>query len=110
MESIILEKGYGENTALRVVFTGSIPSDYSINENAIRDMLASLRLALLQMRNESVSNFDLSDLENDITVRGEVYRALLPLLNSDDANERQKGSLALKFALAALDKREFGVD
>ena len=110
VESIILEKGYGENTALRVVFTGSIPSDYSINENAIRDMLASLRLALLQMRNESVSNFDLSDLENDITVRGEVYRSLLPLLNSDDANERQKGSLALKFALAALDKREFGVD
>ena len=110
VECVIREKGYGENTALRVVFTGSIPSDYSINENAIRDMLASLHLALFQIRNESVSNFDLSDLENDITVRGEVYRALLPLLNSDDANERQKGSLALKFALAALDKREFGVD
>ncbi len=110
VECVIREKGYGENTALRVVFAGSIPSDYSINENAIRDMLASLHIALLQMRNESVSNFDLSDLENDITVRGEVYRALLPLLNSDDANERQKGSLALKFALAALDKREFGVD
>ena len=110
VESIILEKGYGENTALRIVFTGSIPSDYSINESAIRDVLASSRLALLQMRNETVSNFDLSDLENDITVRGEVYRSLLPLLNSDDTNERQKGSLALKFALAALDKREFGVD
>lgn len=109
IRNLINEKNYGSESALRVMLTGAVPSDYSVNENAIRDMLVSCELALLQIRNETVANFDLSDLENDMTVKGEVYRALLPLLNSDDENERQKGALALKFALAALDKREFGI-
>ena len=110
IESVISDNGYGENIALRVLLTGAIPSDYAINESAIATMLSSTKLALLQIRNETVANFDLSDLETDITVRGEVYRTLLPLLNSEDEKERKKAALALKFALAALDKREFGVD
>ena len=108
--SVINEKGYGEETALRVVLTGAVHSDYSMNENAIRDALSEKPLALLQIRNETVASFDLVELESDITVRGEVYRSLLPLLNSENEKERQKGAIALKFALAALDKREFGVD
>ena len=106
---LIKEKGYGEETALRAVLTGAVPSSYSINENAIKENLASYNLAFLQIRNETVANFDLAELEKDITVRGEIYRSLLLLLNSDDEEERKKGALALKFALAALDKREFGV-
>ena len=108
--SVIEDKKYDEEIALRIVLCGAIPSDYSVNESAIRNQLASFKLALLQIRNESVASFDLAELAKDMTVRGEVYRTLLPLLNSDNENERQKGALALKFALAALDKREFGVD
>ena len=110
IKDVINDKNYGENTALRVVLAGAIPSDYSVNANIVRDLLSNNKLALLQIKNETVANFDLADLENDITVRGEVYRKLLPLLNSEDDKERKKGALALKFALAALDKREFGVD
>lgn len=110
IEAVIDEKRYSEETALRVVLTGAIPSDYALNENAVRDALSSSSLALLQIRNETVANFDLAELEKDLTVKGEVYRSLLPLLESEDEKERQKGALALKFALAALDKREFGVD
>ena len=108
IEDVITEKGYGEETALRIILTGAIPSYYAINEAAITTNLAS-SLALLQVKNETVANFDLAELESDMTVRGEVYRLLLPLLNSEDEKERQKGALALKFALASLDKREFGV-
>lgn len=107
---LINERGYGQETALRIVLTGAVPSNYSINERAICELVDNNYLALLQIRNETVASFDLVSLENDLTVRGEVYRMLLPLLNSDDAEERQRGSLALKFALAALDKREFGID
>ena len=110
IEAVIDEKRYSEETALRVVLTGAVPSDYALNENAVRDALSSSSLALLQIRNETVANFDLAELEKDLTVKGEVYRSLLPLLESEDEKERQKGALALKFALAALDKREFGVD
>ena len=107
--NVINEREYGEETALRIVLTGAVPSYYEINEKAISAELASSALALLQIKNETVANFDLAELEDDMTVRGEVYRLLLPSLNSDDEKERQKGALALKFALAALDKREFGI-
>ena len=45
-----------------------------------------------------------------MTVRGEVYRRLLPMLESEDGRERERAALALKFALAALDKRELSLD
>lgn len=109
IEAVINEKKYGEETALRIVLTGAVPSYYATDEARIRKALMPSSLALLQVKNETVANFDLGDLESDMTVKGEVYRLLLPLLNSDDEKERQKGALALKFALASLDKREFGV-
>lgn len=109
INSVIAEKGYDTSVALRVILTGAVPSTYSPNTEIIRSEFTN-RLALFQIRNKTVVGFDLGELENDITVRGEVYRTLLPLLNSENEAERQKGSLALKFALAALDKRELGVD
>ena len=108
-EEAIAKKGYGNGTALRIVLTGAVPSYYTVNESAIQKALSKCGLALLQIKNVVSATFDLAELEKDITVRGEIYRTLLPLLNSDDENERKKGALALKFALAALDKREFGV-
>ena len=110
VERVILAKGYGEDVALRVYLVGSIPSDYTPNASRIAGDSAFSKLLLLQIRNECVQGFDLEHLEKDMTIRGEVYRQLLPMLNSDDENERKKASLALKFALAALDKREISLD
>lgn len=110
ISSTVLERGYGKNTALRVVLVGAIPSDYTPNEKTIVADSSLSNLALLQVKNECVSNFDLDYLKTDMSVRGEVYRKLLPLLDSADEKERKKASLALKFALAALDKREISFD
>ena len=98
--------------------SGFALTNYSINQNLklssnldqINICNVFSKLLLLQIKNECVQSFDLEHLEKDLTIRGEVYRQLLPLLNSDDENERQKASLALKFALAALDKREISLD
>ena len=110
MQELIEIKEINEDTALRIVLKGAVPSEYNVNEASLESDANFSSLSLLQVRNESVANFDLEYLERDMTVRGEVYRQLLPLLNSDDDEERKKAALALKFALAALDKREFGVD
>ena len=104
---LINARGYGENVALRIRLMGAIASDYDINIRAIKNDESIKKLALLQIKNECVSNFDLDYLKKDITVKGEVYRRLLPMLESADENERQKAALALKLALAALDSREF---
>jgi hypothetical protein len=110
MRELIEIKEINQDTALRIVLKGAVPSDYNVNVAALENDESFSSLALLQVRNESVANLDLEYLERDMTVRGEVYRQLLPLLNSEDDGERKKAALALKFALAALDKREFGVD
>ena len=107
---LINARGYGENVALRIRLMGAIASDYAINIRAIENDESIKKLALLQIKNECVSNFDLDYLKKDITVKGEVYRRLFPMLESADENERQKAALALKLALAALDEREFLAD
>ncbi len=103
---LIEERGYGEDTALRVELIGAIPSYYALNEARITGAQEVGALALLQVKNETAANFDLGDLSRDMTVRGAVYRKLLPMLESADAGERARASEALKLALAALDKRE----
>ena len=107
---VIYARGYGKNIALRVYLCGAVISDYNINIAKIASSENLTSVALLQVKNESVANFDLEHLKGDMTVRGEVYRKLLPMLESSDSEERQRAALALKFALAALDKREFFVD
>lgn len=110
IQSLVMLRGYGEDTALRVVLCGSVPSDYTPTLREIEGCGVISHLALLQIRDSTSASYDLDHLRGDMTVRGEVYRALLPLLESDNEQERKKASLALKFALAALDKRELGVD
>ena len=103
-------KNFDKKVALRVVLVGAVPSDYSMDEKAIENAPELSFLALVKIKNKCVANFDLEYLKTDMTVRGEVYRSLLPMLESSDADERKKASMALKFALSALDKREISVD
>lgn len=104
-------RGYGSDTALRVKLAGSVSSTYDVRCETISssDELSG-RLALLQIRNEICAAHDLRYLADDLSVRGEVYRTLLPMLESENAEERARASLALKFALAALDRRELGIE
>lgn len=107
---LIGDRGYGADTALRVILCGSVPSYLTLRTDSLERALGNVGLALLQIRDLTVANFDLASLADDATIRGELYRTLLPSLDSEDADERVRASLALRFALAALDKREFGTD
>lgn len=110
IEKVVNEREYGNKTALRARLVGAISSDCHLNLERIASDSAFSSLALLQIRDESVANLDLDYLERDMTIKGEVYRKLLPFLESSDENERKRAALALKFALASLDKRELSVD
>lgn len=111
ISELIERRGYGADTALRVKLVGSVSSEYEVRAEAIlsSDELSG-RLALLQIRNEICATQDLRYLADDLSVRGEVYRTLLPMLESENAEERARASMALRFALAALDRRELGIE
>lgn len=103
------DKGWGENTALRVILEGSVPSAYSPSQKRICGDGATSSLALLEIKDETAPLLDLEYLQKDMTVRGEFYRLLKGQLTSDDPAERECAKLALRAGLAALDRRELSL-
>ena len=68
-------------------------------------------IAYLELVDETLPQMDGDYLERDTTLRGELYRTLLPKLTSENADERRLASRALRIGLAAIDGRSvFGAD
>lgn len=104
IKAVVENKGYGEDTALRVIFTGSTPPDFAIPPEANG---AALGLYYLELIDRTVPNYDARYLEKDLTVRGELYRSLLPKLTSGTPEERATAARALRMGLAALEGNDF---
>ena len=62
-------------------------------------------LTLLDMQNLTIPVSDGNFLKNDITIRGALYRALLPKLTDDDPIVRRRAAKALQIGLCAIDGR-----
>jgi len=50
--------------------------------------------------------FDLDALKKDPTVKGEIVRSLLPLLESAEEEEAHRARTALRYALLALSGKD----
>jgi hypothetical protein len=64
---------------------------------------ASLGLFYLEVEDASSPLLNYDELKNDISVRGAFFRELLPLLQSENEDERRIAADALRYGLAALD-------
>ena len=96
----------GENVSLKVYLDGSIPPEYAPNMSQI-ELLANLRICSLKLRDRTSPVFGSEYLETDMTIKGELYRTLLPRLSSPDEEERKIAADALRIGLLALDGRAF---
>ena len=56
----------------------------------------------LEVEDSTSPTWDADALLSDLGIRGELYRTLLPDLESADRKKRDEASLALRYALAAL--------
>ena len=63
----------------------------------------SSEISELQIRNNTFPLHDSDYLMRDPSLRGELYRTLLPKLSSDDPDERQCATKALRLGLCAID-------
>lgn len=106
---LIRERGFDADTALRVIIFGAVNSSYTPSKHRIEADAGLPHLAMIEVKDETSPVLDLEYLEKDKTLRGEFYRQLLPMLNSADVRERKCASLALKYGLASLDRREIAV-
>ncbi len=102
IDTLIKEKRYGEETLLRVTLQGAVaPTVENISrlESAVRGIF------MLEIDDRTSPTFDGGVLEKDMTMRGELYRELLPIFESGTPEERAVASAALKIGLAALEGR-----
>lgn len=102
IDALIKEKLYTEETLLRVTLHGSVAPGI---ENLKRLESAVRGLFMLEIDDRTSPTFDGGVLEKDMTMRGELYRELLPLLSGGTPEERAVASEALKLGLAALEGR-----
>ena len=95
---------YPSGANLRLVLTGT--SDIqTVKEikNSQDEICNATGLEYIEIEDNTLPVYDGKYLEKDVTVRGEIYRTLLPKLTSADVEERRRAMLALKIALAAID-------
>jgi hypothetical protein len=99
-------EGCDKSVSLKIYLEGSIPPEYAPNASQI-ELLASLPLCSLKLRDRTSPVFGSEYLASDMTIKGELYRTLLPRLSSADEGERALAAEALRIGLLALDGRAF---
>jgi hypothetical protein len=93
--------GYTNETSLCLELFGTLP--LSLTPDVKRLAAIDLPLRQLKLKDSTSALPDTKYLEEDLTLRGELYRTLLPKLNSEDPDERKSAALALRLGLCAID-------
>ncbi len=92
--------GFGAGDLVRVDLCGSIDPSVRIDTDFVAEKLRFLKYA--QVRDKTSPTWNAESLLADKGIRGEVYRVLLPKLESGDEGERETAAQALRYALSAL--------
>lgn len=100
ISSFITAEKYGEDTCLSLRLTGYIPQSLIIDKDTLENEVPGL--FLLRITDATSPDVNFVALENDMTIRGALYRQLRPVLESDDSREREVGMRAFRYALSAL--------
>ena len=82
--------------------------DFSVDENALYQALSEFGVSQTDASACFVSDF--SALMEDYSIRGEFYRQLKPLLESDDSAQRSTALKALRLGLNALNGADITIE
>ena len=100
---LVSEKKYGAETALYLEFVGEIAPRFIIPKNLGGDAFG---LYSFEMKDRTIPLYNTQSFRRDMSVKGELFRQLLPMLESEDEDERLLGARAFREGLAALEGRE----
>ncbi len=105
IRAVIDEKRYGSDVALRVIMEGEVSDGFVPSSEFLAGQLSELYYA--EIKDKTVPILNREQLASDPTLKGEFYRSLEPMLNSDDESERELAADALRCGLAALAGNDF---
>ena len=100
---LISSKKYGIDTALRIVLVGDIAPRFIVPRALECDAFG---LYYFEMIDKTMPLYNTKSFERDMSVAGEIYRRLYPLLTSDNESDRLAAARAFRVGLAALENRE----
>ena len=95
-----MQNGFGADDLVRVRLTGSVDPSLRIDPADAAEYIKGVKY--VQVRDETSPTLNAGWLAADKGIRGEVYRTLLPKLESADPAQRDTASRALRYALSAL--------
>ena len=94
-------------TSLRVTLCGDVDAGYIPDTAAILSAAGGCGLYSLSVYDDTMPLAGCAALADDMTVRGELYRTLLPMMRNGSDDERRTAADALRIGLRALDGRSF---
>ena len=100
---LVSDKKYGAETALRVELVGYIDPRFTVPNNLGSDAFGLYSFDIID---KTMPLYGTESLKRDMSVKGEIFRQLLPLLESEDEDERLIAARAFREGLAALENRE----
>ena len=103
ISKLVSDKKYGAETALWLELTGYIGPRYIVPKNLGSDAFG---LYSFELTDKTIPLFGTESFKRDMSVKGELFRQLLPMMESDDEEERLLGARAFREGLAALENRE----
>ncbi len=103
---MISDKKYDNESALKVVLVGSIDPKFSVPKNIENDAFG---LYYFRLVDKTLPLHGTEHLFRDMSVKGQIFREMYPLLKSEDEDERLTAARAFRIALAALENRELDV-
>ncbi len=105
LEQYIISRRYGKNVALRLTLDGEADTELTADRSALRSLLER-HIMYAEVIDKTIPRLNIARLEGDLTLRGEIYRALRAELEGDDGEARRIAAEALRCALLAVDGRE----
>ncbi len=103
ISKLIGTKKYGIDTALRVELVGSIDPRFVVPTHIECDAFG---LYFFDLVDKTLPLYGTEHFKRDMTVAGEVYRRLLPMLEAEREEDRLLAARAFRVALAALENRD----
>jgi DNA repair exonuclease SbcCD nuclease subunit len=100
---LVSDKRYGSETALRVELVGDIDPRFVVPKNLGSDAFGLYSFELID---KTMPLFGTDYMKRDMSVKGEIFRQLLPLLKSEKEEERLVAAIAFREGLAALENRD----
>lgn len=100
---LISDKKYGQDTALRIVLEGKIDPRFIIQSHLESDAFG---LYFFEIIDKTLPLLGTERLARDMSSAGEIYRTLLPMMESEDEEQRLVGARAFRIGLAALEGRD----